>query len=44
VSTAVARNPELASLGKFKAESFNIGVLGRNQALAQKILDRVGWK
>jgi iron(III) transport system substrate-binding protein len=44
VATAVARNPELASLGKFKAESFNIGVLGRNQALAQKILDRVGWK
>ncbi|MCA3151170.1 MAG: extracellular solute-binding protein, partial [Rhodocyclaceae bacterium] len=44
VSSAIARNPELASLGKFKAESFNIGVLGRNQALAQKILDRVGWK
>lgn len=44
VATAVARNPELASLGKFKAESFNIGVLGRNQPLAQKILDRVGWK
>ncbi len=44
VSTAAPRNPELASLGKFKAETFNIGVLGRNQAQAQKILDRVGWK
>jgi iron(III) transport system substrate-binding protein len=44
VATAVAKNPELASLGMFKAETTNIGLLGRNQALAQKILDRVGWK
>ncbi len=44
VASAAAKNPELASLGKFKAESVNIGVLGRNQPLAQKILDRVGWK
>jgi len=44
VTSAVARNPELASLGMFKTETVNIGVLGRNQALAQKIFDRVGWK
>jgi len=44
VPSAISKNPELASLGKFKAESTNIGVFGRNQALAQKILDRVGWK
>jgi iron(III) transport system substrate-binding protein len=44
VPSAISRNPELAALGRFKAESTNIGVLGRNQALAQKILDRVGWK
>lgn len=44
VLTAVSENPELASLGKFKPENLNVSVLGRNQALAQKILDRVGWK
>jgi iron(III) transport system substrate-binding protein len=44
VPSAISRNPELVALGRFKAESTNIGVFGRNQALAQKILDRVGWK
>jgi iron(III) transport system substrate-binding protein len=44
VRSAVAKNPELASLGKFRTENINIGILGRNQPLAQKILDRVGWK
>jgi iron(III) transport system substrate-binding protein len=44
VASAVTKNPELASLGKFRMETTNIGVLGRNQPLAQKILDRVGWK
>lgn len=37
-------NPELASLGTFKADTLNISVLGKNQPLAQKIFDRVGYK
>lgn len=37
-------NPELASLGSFKTDAFNVGVLGKNQPLAQKIFDRVGYK
>ncbi|TXF11743.1 Fe(3+) ABC transporter substrate-binding protein [Pelomicrobium methylotrophicum] len=44
VSSAAYRNPALASLGKFKADSLNVSVLGKNQALAQKIYDQVGWK
>ena len=37
-------NPELESLGKFKADSINVAALGQNQALAQKISDRAGYK
>jgi iron(III) transport system substrate-binding protein len=37
-------NPALASLGTFKADTLNIAQLGKNQAAAQKIFDRVGWK
>jgi iron(III) transport system substrate-binding protein len=37
-------NPELASLGNFKSDTLNISLLGRNQPLAQKIFDRVGYK
>ena len=37
-------NPALASLGNFKADTLNISMLGKNQPLAQKIFDRVGWK
>jgi iron(III) transport system substrate-binding protein len=37
-------NPQLLALGQFKADSLNMIVLGRNQALAQKIYDRVGYK
>ena len=36
--------PALASPGTFKADTLNIAALGRNQALAQKIFDRVGYK
>ena len=44
VSTAVAENPALASLGKFKAETVPVSAMGKNQVAAQKILDRVGYK
>jgi iron(III) transport system substrate-binding protein len=44
VRTAKIRNPELDSLGRFRPDTLNVGVLGRNQALAQKIFDRTGYK
>lgn len=44
VSSAVAKNPTLESLGKFKAENISIATIGKNQIAAQKILDRVGYK
>jgi iron(III) transport system substrate-binding protein len=44
VSSAVARNPALESLGKFKAENLSIATIGKNQIAAQKILDRAGYK
>lgn len=44
VKGAPLNNPELASLGNFKSDTLNIGALGRNQPLAQKIFDRAGYK
>lgn len=37
-------NRELAALGSFRMDTLNIGMLGRNQPLAQKIFDRAGYK
>ena len=37
-------NPALEALGKFKADSLNVAELGRNQAAAQRIADRAGYK
>lgn len=37
-------NAALATLGKFKADSLNLGVIGKNQPTAQKIADRSGFK
>jgi iron(III) transport system substrate-binding protein len=37
-------NAALVSLGNFKMDTLNIATLGKNQALAQKIFDRVGYK
>lgn len=37
-------NAALASLGNFKTDTLNVSALGKNQALAQKIFDRVGYK
>jgi len=44
VKTAAAKNPELASLGTFKADPLGAAQLGKNLAAAQRIVDRVGWK
>ena len=39
-----AKNPDLASLGDFKADTINVAVYGRNQPKAQMVYDRAGWK
>lgn len=44
VKSAPLDNPALASLGTFKTDSLNVGALGKNQPVAQKIFDRAGWK
>ena len=44
VKTAPLDNAELASLGRFKSDDLNVGLLGKNQPLAQKIFDRAGFK
>ena len=37
-------NPELESLGKFKVDAINVGLLGKNQLTAQRIADRAGYR
>ena len=38
------RNRVLASLGEFKIDPLPVEVLGKNQPLAQRIFDEVGWR
>ena len=44
VKTAVAKNPELESLGSFKADALPVSSIGRSQVTASKIIDRAGWR
>ncbi|MDH4150830.1 MAG: Fe(3+) ABC transporter substrate-binding protein [Betaproteobacteria bacterium] len=44
VKGAPLNNKALASLGTFKMDTLNISALGKNQPVAQKIFDRVGYK
>jgi iron(III) transport system substrate-binding protein len=44
VTGVASNNPALKALGSFKADPLNIAVIGRNQPLAQKIFDRVGYR
>ena len=44
VSTLQIDNPALISLGKFKAETTPVSVIGMNQVAVQRMLDRVGYK
>jgi len=44
VDSAVAKNPELASLGDFKRDTLPVGDLAKNVAAAQKAYDRAGWQ
>jgi iron(III) transport system substrate-binding protein len=44
VVATVKASPELDSLGAFRKDAVNVSVYGRNQAEAQQIYDRAGWK
>ena len=44
VATVALNNPALAALGRFRQDTQNVAVFGRNQPAAQKLLDRAGWK
>jgi iron(III) transport system substrate-binding protein len=44
VASASAENPALKAMGKFKAETISVTAIGKNQAAAQKLLDRAGYK
>jgi iron(III) transport system substrate-binding protein len=44
VKTAVARNPELESLGTFKADKLIIAEIAARTPLAQRLVDRAGWR
>ncbi len=44
VKSVALKNPELESLGKYKADNIGPAVFGKNTSTAQKIVDRAGWK
>ena len=44
VKTAVAKNAELDSLGKFKMDPVGPAVFGKNTPMAQRLVDRAGWR
>lgn len=44
VKGAVTNNPALAALGTPKMENIPISTIGKNQIVAQRILDRVGYR
>lgn len=44
VPSVKPNNPALVTLGTFKADSLNLGAIGRHQPTAQKIADRSGFK
>ncbi len=44
VKSAVVKNPTLVALGPFKADNIGPGIFSKNTPLAQRIVDRAGWK
>ncbi len=44
VPTVKVSNPALEALGRFKADPINVSTIAKNQAAAQKLSDRVGYK
>ncbi|HAJ46028.1 MAG TPA: Fe(3+) ABC transporter substrate-binding protein [Alphaproteobacteria bacterium] len=44
VVASVARPQVLTNLGEFKTDTINVRVYGENQAEAQKLFDKAGWR
>ncbi len=44
VASVKIQNSALETMGKFKADTLPIAAIGRSQILAQKLVDRVGWR
>jgi iron(III) transport system substrate-binding protein len=44
VASVQVANPVLAPLGKFKQDTQSVASFGKNQPIAQRVLDRAGWK
>ena len=44
VSTSASASQTIASLGSFKADSLNLGVLGINNSAAVMLMDRADWQ
>ena len=44
VASVRVDNPVLAHIGEIRYDPLNVSALGSNQAAAQRIFDRVGWK
>ena len=44
VKNVAVKNVELDSLGRFKFDAIGPGVFGKNTPLAQRIVDRAGWR
>ena len=44
VKSVTVKNAELESLGKFKMDGIGPAVFGKNTPMAQKIVDRAGWR
>ena len=44
VASVTPDNAQLATLGKFKTDTLNLSIVGKNQPTAQKIADRSGFK
>lgn len=44
VASVVTNNPALDAMGKFKADTLPLGKVAQNVAVAQKLLDRAGYR
>lgn len=44
VAKVAIQNPELSSLGSFRAEKISVSAIGQHQPAAARIIDRSGWK
>lgn len=44
VKSGVAWSKAVSEMGRFKADDLNLAVLGENNALAVKLMDRAGWR